>query len=95
MRQALSIATEGGAGCLGLPDIGRLEPGCRADLAIWPGDDVQDIADPIAALVLGPRRSVRHLLVDGEFVVQDGVLTGLDLAAARAALARRSRRRWD
>jgi len=92
---ALELATSGGARCLGRDDIGRLQPGRRADLAIWPGDDVQDIADPIAALALGPDRRVRHLLVGGEPVVTEGELTGLDLRAARTELARRSRRLWN
>ena len=44
---ALRLATSGGARCLGRDDIGRLEVGARADLAVWPGDDLADIADPI------------------------------------------------
>jgi cytosine/adenosine deaminase-related metal-dependent hydrolase len=92
---ALELATVGGARCLGRDDIGVLEPGKRADLAIWPGDDVQDIPDPVAALALGPDRRVRHLLVQGRPVVTDGELTGLDLRTARAELARRSARLWN
>jgi cytosine/adenosine deaminase-related metal-dependent hydrolase len=92
---ALELATSGGARCLGRDDIGELVPGKRADIAIWPGDDLADIEDPIAALVLGPDRRVRHLLVQGEPVVTDGLLAGLDLRAARAELARRSRRLWN
>lgn len=91
---ALDLATVGGARCLGRDDLGRLEPGAPADLAIWPGDDLGDVPDAVAALVLGPDRRVRHLLVRGEQVVSDGQLTGLDLAAARRELARRSRRLW-
>ncbi|MBT0772692.1 8-oxoguanine deaminase [Kineosporia sp. J2-2] len=92
VRQALHLATAGGAQCLGREDVGALEPGMRADLAVWPGDDVQDIPDPVAALVLGPRKPVRHLLVGGEPVVRDGVPVHVDLAVAREHLARVSRR---
>ncbi|WP_285593439.1 8-oxoguanine deaminase [Kineosporia sp. NBRC 101731] len=92
VRQALDLATVGGAACLGRDDIGVLEPGRRADIAVWPGDDVQDIADPVAALVLGPRRPVRHLLVGGDPVVRDGIPVGVDLARARKELARVSER---
>jgi cytosine/adenosine deaminase-related metal-dependent hydrolase len=92
VQDVLDLATAGGARCLGRDDIGAVAPGKKADLAIWPGDDVQDIPDPVAALALGPRRNVRHLLVSGEFVVRDGELTGVDLAAARSALARVSQR---
>ena len=94
VADALDLATRGGARCLGRDDIGALEPGRKADLAVWPGDDLQDIADPVAALVLGPDRTVRHLLVGGEPVITDGELLGVDLAAARTRLAEVSRRLW-
>lgn len=90
----LRLATEGGAGCLGRSDVGRLEVGARADLAVWPADDLADVADPVAGLVLGPDRRVRHLLVGGEPVVWDGELLGVDLGAARSELAARARRLW-
>jgi cytosine/adenosine deaminase-related metal-dependent hydrolase len=89
---ALALATEGGAACLGRDDIGRLVPGARADVAVWPAGDLDDIADPVDALVLGPDRRVRHLYVDGDAVVQDGLLVGVDVDAARRDLAARSRR---
>jgi cytosine/adenosine deaminase-related metal-dependent hydrolase len=92
--EALGLATSGGARCLGRGELGRLEPGSPADIAIWPGDDLGDVPDPIAGLVLGPDRRVRHLLVGGELVVSDGELVGLELAAARGELARRARRLW-
>jgi cytosine/adenosine deaminase-related metal-dependent hydrolase len=91
-RDALRLATSGGARCLGRDDIGRLEVGARADLAVWPADDLQDIGDPVDALVLGPDRLVRHLLVGGEAVVRDGELVGVDLPAVRRDLAARAAR---
>jgi cytosine/adenosine deaminase-related metal-dependent hydrolase len=92
---ALALATEGGATCLGRTDIGRLVPGCRADIAVWPGDDLADIADPMAALVLGRDRRARHVLVDGRAIVADGTLVRGDHERAHATLARRARRLWD
>jgi imidazolonepropionase-like amidohydrolase len=74
--------------------LGCLEPGKVADVAVWPGDDLADVADAVAGLVLGPDRRVRHLLVGGEPVVTDGELVGLDLAAAHGELARRAQRLW-
>ena len=91
---ALRLATDGGARCLGRDDIGRLEPGLRADLAVWPGDDLADIADPLAGFVLGPDRRARHVLVGGEPVVADGRLVRADLDALRRDLARRAARLW-
>ena len=89
---ALRLGTVGGAKALGRNDIGVLEPGYRADLAVWPGEDIADIPDALTGLVLGPDRKVRHLFVDGEPVVTDFQLLGIDLAAARRSLAAVSRR---
>ena len=44
---ALRLATVGGARTPGPYDIGALEPGYRADIAVWPGDDIADIPDPL------------------------------------------------
>lgn len=76
-REALEIATRGGAQVLGrLGDLGSIEPGKRADLALW---DVADIAgagswDPVASLVLTGPRKVRDLLVEGRRIVAEGRL---------------------
>ena len=94
-REALEIATLGGATVLGRADaLGSLELGKRADIAIWDLRGLQAAGawDPVAALVLcGPHR-VRHLLVEGRQVVRDGQLTGIDASAlataARSATAR-------
>ena len=80
-REVLEIATLGGAQVLGRDDLGSVEPGKRADLAIWDmrGVEAAGSWDPVAALVLcGPRR-VRHLVVEGRQVVRDGQMVTLDL----------------
>jgi cytosine/adenosine deaminase-related metal-dependent hydrolase len=80
-REALEIATLGGAQVLGRDDLGAIEPGKRADLAIWDlrGIEAAGNWDPVASLVLcGPTR-VRHLIVDGRQVVKDGQMATLDL----------------
>lgn len=79
-REALEIATRGGATVLGRDDCGSLEPGKRADIAIW---DMSGIAaagawDPVAALVLCGPHTVRDLLVEGRPVVQDGQLVTVE-----------------
>ena len=91
----VEMGTRGGARCLGLDDVGSVQVGMRADLAVWPGDDLGDIADALTALVLGPDRRVRHLFVDGRAVVADGLLSGTDLAEAHRDLAGRARRLWE
>ena len=84
-REALEIATLGGAGMLGRPECGVLAPGRRADIAIWPMTEpaAMGVWDPVAALVLCGPHHVRDLLVDGRCVVQDGRLTTIDPAALR------------
>ncbi len=91
----VEMGTLGGARCLGMDDVGSVQVGMRADLAVWPGDDLGDIADALTALVLGPDRRVRYLFVEGRRVVADGRLTGTDLSAAHRDLAERSRRLWE
>ena len=86
-REALRVATRGGAACLGRDDIGSIEAGRRADLALFPADGLATAgadADPVAGLVLCRPDRVRHLLVEGRFVVRDGILeTGDEVAIAR------------
>jgi cytosine/adenosine deaminase-related metal-dependent hydrolase len=94
-REALELATRHGARCLGRDDeLGRLEAGALADLALWRMDDAAraGIADPVAALVLGPPRPVHTLFVNGEPVVEEGSLRTADEAALAADLARESAR---
>jgi cytosine/adenosine deaminase-related metal-dependent hydrolase len=80
-REVLRVATRGGAACLGRDDIGSIEAGKRADLALFPADGVATAgadADPVAALVLCRTERVRHLLVEGRFVVRDGSIATVE-----------------
>ena len=81
-RDALYIATRGGAEMLGRHDGGSLEPGKRADIALWDMADIMSMGawDPVAALVLSPPSGVRDLFVEGCAVVRAG-----DLAQVRRA----------
>ena len=89
-REALEIATAGGAAVLGRDDIGRIAPGMRADLAVWDvsGLDSAGSWDAAALLLAGPRR-VRELFVEGRAVVREGRLATLE-AGRIAEEARRS-----
>ena len=93
-REALEIATLGGARVLGRDDVGSLAPGKRADFACYPtgGIEMAGAWDRVAALVLtGPHRA-RHTYVEGRAVVRDGVLATADadgLIAAHGARVRR------
>jgi len=77
-REALRIATRGGAECLGRPgDLGSLEPGKRADVALFGVDGLSFAGageDPVAALALCRPQSARLVIVEGRVVVRDGRL---------------------
>jgi cytosine/adenosine deaminase-related metal-dependent hydrolase len=84
-RDALRIGTIGGARCLGRADeIGSLEVGKRADIALWRVDGPfhSDIPDPIDALVYASPPPLALLLVEGRTVVKDGELRTLDVDTA-------------
>jgi len=81
-REALRLATQGGARALGRADVGSLEPGKRADLAIWgtEGLELAGAADPVGGLVLSGPHRVERLIVAGADVVRGGALVNADEA---------------
>lgn len=85
-REALEIATLGGAQVLGRSDIGSIEVGKRADLAIWDvgGLEAAGAWDPVAALVLAGPMRVRDLLVEGRQVVRDGAVATVEMGGVIA-----------
>jgi len=100
-RQALSMATMGGARCIGREqELGSLEVGKLADVAVWRVDALAGagIEDPVATLVLGAP-ALEHLYVGGRPVVTGGELVTADTAqlakdAARAAATLREAPAW-
>jgi cytosine/adenosine deaminase-related metal-dependent hydrolase len=97
-REALALATIEGARCLGRDDeLGSLEPGKLADVALWrlDGLDHAGIDDPVAALVLGAPQPVDTLLVGGRPIVESAELRTADVDAVARDIARQSRRLLD
>lgn len=83
-REALRVATRGGAACLGRDDIGSLEVGKRADAALFSVEGLEHAgadADPVAALVHCSPQRARHLFVEGRAVVRDARLVRADEVA--------------
>ncbi len=80
VREALRLGTRGGASVLRREDIGSLEPGKRADFAVWRIDGLElgGAADPVAGLVFAGPHRVDRLVVGGEDVVRDGELVRAD-----------------
>ena len=82
-RDALGLATRGGAQVLGRTDIGHLAPGMCADLALF---DLRTLAfaggavhDPVGALLLCASPQAAYTVVNGKVVVREGRLTTLEL----------------
>ena len=81
-RQALEIATIGGANVLGRKDIGSLEKGKAADFFAINLNNIEyagAMHDPVAALVMCAPVKADYTVVGGRFVVKDGELQSVDL----------------
>jgi len=81
VRHALELATIGGARVLGrADDLGSIEVGKLADLALWRLDTIAhaDIADPVAALILGAAPPLELSMVDGRVIVRQSEVTTVD-----------------
>jgi cytosine/adenosine deaminase-related metal-dependent hydrolase len=82
-RDALSLATRGGAQVLGRSDIGHLAVGMCADLALFDLDTLSfaggAVHDPVGALLLCASPQADYTIVNGRVVVRQGRLTTLDL----------------
>ncbi|WP_084217501.1 8-oxoguanine deaminase [Xenophilus azovorans] len=82
-RDALAIATRGGAEVLGRADIGHLAPGMCADLALFdlraPGFAGGAVHDPVASLLLCASAQAAYTVVNGRVVVREGRLATLEL----------------
>jgi cytosine/adenosine deaminase-related metal-dependent hydrolase len=96
VRDALRLGTRGGAAVLGRGDIGSLEAGKRADIAVWSTDGLEQAGagngDPVAGLVLSGPHRVDRLYVGGAPVVRDAQLVRADeeeIAREQRAFARR------
>jgi 8-oxoguanine deaminase len=81
-RQALELATLGGASVLRRDDIGSLEPGKAADFVAFRVDDLAHaggLSDPVAALLTGAPARAWLSVVNGRVVVEDGELRTVEL----------------
>lgn len=82
-RDALALATRGGAQVLGRGDIGHLAPGMCADMAIFNLDTLgfagAAVHDPLASLLFCASPTAAYTLVNGRVVVRQGQLTTVEL----------------
>ncbi len=95
VREALEAATIQGARTLGWDDqIGSLERGKQADIAVWRLDGLAhaDVVDPVAALILGSPPPLDLLLVAGRVVVEGDRLVTADEESLTEQAVREHRR---
>lgn len=86
-REALDLATLGGAAVLGRSDIGSLEPGKCADFFAVKLDHVGyagGLADPVAATLFCAPQAANWTVVGGRPVVANGEIVTIDLPAVVA-----------
>jgi 8-oxoguanine deaminase len=92
-REALEIATIGGAKVLNRDDIGALKPGMAADVVAFDLRGIEHAGawhDPVAALVFSAPTRAAYTMVNGRIVVRQGRLVSMEerlLAASHNALA--------
>jgi 8-oxoguanine deaminase len=93
-REALALATRGGARTLNRDDIGVLAPGMAADVAGFKLGGIETTGadwDPVAALVFCGPLKAEFTIVGGHVIVRNGHMTQIDLdqhLAAHRALSR-------
>jgi len=97
-RDVFNAATLGGAKMLGRDDLGRLQKGAKADIAIV---NLRDIAfgavrDPIRSLVeTAVSRDVRTVIVDGETLVDNGKYLRLNEEELLEKVQAKGEQVWD
>lgn len=83
-RDALKLATRGGARVLGRSDIGSIETGKAADFAVFDLSKIEYAgsgSDPVASVLFcGTSQRTKYTIVNGEVVVRDGKLAKADEA---------------
>jgi 8-oxoguanine deaminase len=83
VRDALGVATRGGAQVLGRSDVGHLAVGMCADLVLWDLDTLGfaggAVHDPVGSLLLCASPQADYTVVNGKVVVREGHLETVDL----------------
>lgn len=82
---AIRWATEGSAQCIGRTDIGRIDIGLCADLALFNLEELRfsGAGDPIAALLLSGAHKADYVMVHGQWCVESGEIPDLDIDRLR------------
>jgi len=96
-RDVFHMATVGGADALGRPDLGRIAPGCKADMVLVRTDTPKatPLYDPFKFLVMAANgEDVDRVIVDGNTIVENGEVLTIDVPNAVRAVNQASQRVW-
>jgi cytosine/adenosine deaminase-related metal-dependent hydrolase len=97
-HELVRAGTLNGANALGRPDLGRLEPGAKADLLVFDlfKPHLQPVWDPIKNLVWkGHAGDIAFVMIHGEPVVRDGLLLKADETSIMRTAALAARKIWS
>ena len=92
-----NAATLGGASMLHREDLGRVAPGCKADMLFWDvhGMTMVPVRDPIKNIVYAATADdLADVMIDGRFVKRDGVVLTGDKQGVSERLQREGERMW-
>lgn len=97
-RDVFNSATLSGAKMLHRDDLGRISQGAKADLLFWRMDSLfmSPLRDPIKNLVFSATsEELADVMIDGEWVMQDGTVSNVDEAQVTKDLQAAGQRMWD
>jgi len=84
VAEAFKLATTGGAEVLHRNELGRIEPGCAADLVLYNRNDIALAGaieqDPLGALMLCHTPRPEYVFINGKTTLDAGRIVGIDLA---------------
>jgi cytosine/adenosine deaminase-related metal-dependent hydrolase len=97
-RDLFNSVTLSAAKALGREDLGRLAPGCKADIVVINMNSINmsPVRDPVRNLVMsGNNSDVTMVMIDGRIVVEDGRVPGIDEEKLAENLQMEQERIWD
>jgi 5-methylthioadenosine/S-adenosylhomocysteine deaminase len=93
-----NAATLGGAKAVGRADLGRIAPGAKAHLLTWDAQSLwmTPLRDPVKNIVYNAQsEDLRTVIIDGNIVMRDRDIPGLDLAQLTTDLQAAGERMWS
>jgi cytosine/adenosine deaminase-related metal-dependent hydrolase len=97
-QDIFNSVTLNGAKALRRDDLGKIAPGCKADIVIIKLNSINmsPVRDPIRNLVMsGNNSDINTVIIEGKIVVEDGKVPGIDEEKLAENLQREQEKVWD